>query len=108
MKNFFIFFIFFFFFENFFFCKTFGLSAGFCSIWKETKEKLTEKIKSPTVTHEEAQEAFWILFQMFLFEEKNPNDFVRKKPEKSVGQVLNHGLHVLGQLARSHGNQCEL
>lgn len=85
-----------------------ALSAAFCSMWKETKEKLMEKIKSPTIQSEEANESLWFLFQMKLYEEKNPNDFVHRKNGEKVGKVLHQGVHVLGQLARSHTSPCEI
>lgn len=79
----------------------------FCSLWKKTKENLIEKINSPTVTRQEVDEALWVLYGMFAYEKKNPNEFVERK-RKTIGAILNPSLNVLGRLAKSHGNPCEL
>ncbi len=88
--------------------ETTALPVALCSVWKEAKEKLMKKIKSPTISREEANETLWFLFLMDFYEKTNSQEFVHKKPEKTISDVFNHRLQVLGQLARSHGGPCEL
>lgn len=85
-----------------------ALSADLCNQWKETKEKLMDKLKSPATSYEEQREVLGSLFQMYLYEKKNPKHFVYSKTEKTIDAVLYPGLRVLGQLARSHGTLCVL
>lgn len=86
--------------------ETAALPAALCPLWKETKEKLMEKVKSPVTTREEAYEALWTLFQMYVYEKENPKDFIQQKKENTIGDVLHPGLHMIGQLARSQGSPC--
>lgn len=86
--------------------KTTALPNTFCTMWKEQKENLMAIVKSTVTTREEAHEALWSLFQMHVYEKKNPKYFIDWKAEKNSDDVMYPSLNVLGKLARSNGKQC--
>lgn len=89
-------------------CNTDAMPAALCELWKEMNENMIDELKLPTSSREEAHEVLWSLFHMYLYEKENPKDFVFRKTEKTIDHVLDHRLHVLDELARSHGNPCVL